>query len=223
MIEVVKVKNQGDGNAKAHEILKEIVDPQTLLALSGGTTPDYRKMIVEPADIPAGAICVVDERFGEPLHTNSNELLLETSGLVEYLNFWGIEFHKILRGKEFKETAQDYEKTLADLFDRFKKRLGIMGIGSNLHTAGIFPNSKAATSDQLVIAETVEDQFPQRITMTFRALEKFQTFIILAFGEEKREAIKKMLDEKETDIQRYPAVFYRTSGIKTYLITDQRI
>jgi len=48
MIKVVNVKNREEGNRKAHGILKKLVDTNTLLALSGGTSPDYQKMIVEP-------------------------------------------------------------------------------------------------------------------------------------------------------------------------------
>ena len=40
MIQVVKVENREEGNKKAYDILKGIVDGQTLLALSGGTSVD---------------------------------------------------------------------------------------------------------------------------------------------------------------------------------------
>jgi hypothetical protein len=41
------------------------------------------------------------------------------------------------------------------------------------------------------------------------------------FGQEKKEALEIMLDEVENDVGKYPAVFYRKSKIKSYLITDQ--
>lgn len=220
MIEVVKVKNRDEGNSWAHEILRGIVDKETLLALSGGASPDYQKMIVGFGDILSGAICVVDERYGEPFHNNSNELLLKNSGVIEYCQTKGVDFYKILEGKGIDATAEDYDQLVSELFVKYPKKVGVVGIGSDLHTAGIFPSSVAAHSADFVVGETVQDQFPQRITMTLRALGEFGNFVILAFGPAKQDAIKKVLDEKENDMQKYPAIFYRKCFAKSWLVTD---
>lgn len=233
MIEIIKVDNKDSGNLKAYDILKEVIDPQTLLALSGGTSPDYRRMIVEPPTPPRsaeqsyegrgilpGAVCLIDERWGEPLHKDSNELLLEDAGVFDYCQRWGIEFYKILSGRGFAETAKDYNEVILGLFEKFEKKVGVMGIGSDLHTAGIFPQSPAIESADLVRTQTVEDKLPLRITLTFKALGEFQNFIILMFGEEKKKALRIMLDDSENDMQKYPAIFYRKSPIVSYLVTD---
>src|SRR3989344_7120598 len=81
MIDLVKVVDRQAGNLKAYDIIKSLVDSQTLLALSGGTSPDYRKMIVEPGGLVPGAVCVVDERYGLPLHVASNEILIRNFGV----------------------------------------------------------------------------------------------------------------------------------------------
>lgn len=258
MIEVVKVKDRQEGNLQAYDILAETVNHDTLLALSGGTSPDYKKifgfekrkiflrssvspaglklMIVDPPrrpfdsfaqgyegqadDIIPGAVCLADERYGGPYHPDSNELVLKKAGLFHYLDEKHIEYHRVLGDEDFYQTAEDYDRLMFELFERFENRVGVMGLGANLHTAGIFPHSEAVTSADFVVSEEVVDKFPERITLTLKALEEFQTFIILAFGEAKKGAIIKMLDEKENDLQKYPAIFYRTSGAKSYLITD---
>lgn len=220
MIQIVKVKDRAEGQVRAHEILKKLVDEKTILALSGGTSMDYGKMLIEPGDVVPGAICVVDERYGEPFHENSNELLMKNAGVKDFADEKCIESHKVLRGEEFLETARSYEKDIEQLFSKFKKKVGVMGVGDNLHTAGIFPYSVAAKSPNFVEAEEVEDQFPLRITITLRALGEFSGFVIMMFGEGKREAVKIMLDEDENDMQKYPAIFYRKSKIKSYLVTD---
>lgn len=220
MIEILKVKNRDAGNLKAHEILKDLVDNVTLLALSGGMSPDYQAMIVKPANILPGAICVVDERYGEPFHKDSNELLLKNFGVIEYCQRKRVDFHKILEGKGIDQTAEDYDQLMAELFVKYPKKVGIMGIGTNLHTAGIFPHLVAVKSDRLVTSETVDDKFPQRITLTLKALGEFDNFIVLVFGEGKREALLKMLDVNENDMQKYPAIFYRKGFAKSWLITD---
>ena len=242
MIEIVQVKDKAEGQQKAHGLLKKLVDQSTLLALSGGTSPDYRKifgldrhedflrsstsstglrkMIVEPGDITPGAICVTDDRYGESFHENSNELLFKKAGLKDWADKNCIETHKILEGNNPTQTAAEYENEIVDLFKRFKRRVGVMGVGNNVHTAGVFPYSLAAKSPDYVVAETVDDQFPKRITLTLKALGQFTSFIVLAFGSAKQDALKIMMDEKENDMQKYPAIFYRKSKIKTYLITD---
>ena len=219
MIKVVNVEDREEGNKKAHDILKKLVENKTLLALSGGTSVDYRVTLGQN-EIDPGAICVVDERFGKPFHQDSNELLLKNQGVKDFADRFCIESHKILKGKDFLETAKVYEKEIEDLFKKFKKKVGVMGIGVNLHTAGIFPYSVSAKSPNFVEAETVEDTFPKRITLTLKALGEFMNFVILAFGKEKKDALRRILDEKENDMQKYPAIFYRKSSVISFLITD---
>src|SRR3989338_6811020 len=217
MIKLVVVKDKSEGQIKAHDILKRLVDKHTLLALSGGTSVDYRKMLVESTDVIPGAICVVDERYGEEFHRDSNELLLKNQGIKDFADEECIETHKILKGKGFLETAKIYEKEIEDLLKRFKKRVGVMGIGTNLHTAGIFPFSVAAHSPDFVVAEEVDGKFPKRIKLTMRALGEFTNFLILMFGEEKKEVLRILLDDEVNDMQKYPAIFYRKYKAKTYL------
>ncbi|MCR4324305.1 MAG: 6-phosphogluconolactonase [Candidatus Curtissbacteria bacterium] len=223
MIDVVKVKNRNEGQDKAHDLLKRLVDDKTLLALSGGTSPDYKRMIVKPGDIRPGAICVVDDRFGKPFHKDSTEFLLKESGVKDCADDYCMEAHKILKGEDLITTGKIYAEEIEELFGRFSKRVGLMGVGTNLHTGGIFPYSLAAKSPELAVGETVDDKYKKRVSITLKALGQFTGFIILMFGKEKKDAIKTMLDEAENDMQKYPAIFYRKSKIKSYLITDQNV
>ncbi len=220
MIQVIKVKDKDEGQIKAHDILKKLVEGTTLLALSGGTTMNYQQMIVQPGDIMPGAICVVDERYGEPFHADSNEKLFLEHKLKDYADKNCIETRKILTGLGFEESGIRYNEIIGELLSRFKRRVGVMGVGANVHTAGIFPNSVSAHSPNLVEAETVNDKFPKRVTITLKALGEFTNFVILMFGQEKKEALRIILDEGENDMQKYPAIFYRKDPVKSFLITD---
>ena len=224
MIEIVKVADRTSGNEKANEILRNLVDSQTLLVVSGGSSPDYDKILVTPGNLLPGAVCLGDEHYGRPLHIDSNELILKQSGLIDYLHLRNIEFHKILTGQAAQIVAENYNLKIAELFRKFPKKVGIMGVGPNLHTSGIFPKSNALTSENYVISEIIEtDRFPSRITLTMKALGEFTSFVILMFGAEKKEAILRMMDENENDLQLFPAIFYRRTPIKSYLITDVAI
>jgi len=223
VVEVIKVKDRQEGNLQAHDILLEVVNEDTLLALSGGTSPDYKLMIVDQGDILPGCVCLVDERWGVLYHIDSNELQLKSSGIFGFLDTNNIEFHRVLGEGNIKETTADYDRLVFELFERFQNKVAVVGIGSDLHTAGIFPHSEAAASADFVVSEEVADKFPKRITLTLKALGQFQTFIILAFGEEKLEAIRMLLDENVNDMQKYPAIFFRKGFAKSYLITDQTV
>lgn len=223
MIEIIKVVDKVSGNDKAHDVLKGFVNSQALLALSGGTSADYRRILVDPADTLPGAVCLADERYGMPFHDDSNELVLKESGIIDFLLAREIKFYKILTGEDIEKTTSAYNQLIGELLAKFPQKVGVMGIGANLHTAGIFPESTATKSADWVVEETVEDRFPKRITLTFKALGQFKAFVILVFGVEKEEAVKKMLDEAENDMQKYPAIFYRKVPAKSYLITDVNI
>lgn len=220
MIQLIKVKDPLIGNFRANGILRIFVDSQTLLALSGGRSPNYNQMIVGPRNIIPGAACLVDERYGPSGHSNSNELLIEQSGLADFFKSKNIELQKVLSVLPFEETAFDYDRRLRELFVKYEKKVAVMGIGNDLHTAGIFANSLAIDAPKYVVSQVVADEFPKRITMTFEALKRFNAFIILAFGQDKKEVLKKLLEDGSLDIRKYPAVFYKKIATKSYLITD---
>ena len=220
MINLIKVESRDEGQIKAHELLTELVGPDTLLALSGGTSSDYRKIIVNPGDIKPVEVCMVDERYGMPFHQNSNELLIKKFGMLEYLASRRIPFTKILEGKNINQTELDYDMKIRSLFAKYEDKVAVIGVGANVHTAGIFPHSKALKSISFVVGEMVDDIYPQRITMTLKALDSFTHFIIMMFGEEKRGALKIMLDTNESDLQSFPAIYLRKCQANAHLITN---
>ena len=243
MIKVIKVKDKAEGNLKAYELLKKVVDKKTLLGLSGGTTPDYTKMIIKPGDILPGAAFIVDERWTDDNGGTNlgvmKKIKLNTFFAQHKVDFYGIP-NKSDSGCECEdeedcgdcdcddcecgygagEVVEGFNVLLGELFGKYPKKVGVMGVGSNVHTSGIFPNSQASKSSNLAVYDKVEDKYPERITTTFKALEQFDTFILLMFGNDKKEALDIILNKNENDIQKYPAVFYRNAKANCYLITD---
>ena len=221
MIQIVNVASQEEAQIKAYQLINNVIGKDTLLALSGGSSINYSKMIVEPGDVLPGAVCVVDERYGKPFHKNSNELLFKNAGLLEYMKFKKVPFTNYLKGDSIIKTQDKYELQIKSLFSKFTKKVGVMGVGVNMHTAGIFPNSKAVKdSKHYIVSEVVDDIFPQRLTMTLGALEEFTTFVVMMFGSKKSKALKMIMDEEISDIQKYPAIFYRRCSAKVYIVTD---
>ena len=79
-ITVCSVADAEAGIALTKALVYEIVDAKTAIYLSGGKTPKklYEAFAQEEIFSP-GAVGVVDERYGEPFHTKSNELMFNMS------------------------------------------------------------------------------------------------------------------------------------------------
>lgn len=71
------VKDSKQGLELAKQKLYEFCDKKTVLFLLGGTTPKplYEELARE-AELSVGAVAMVDERFGNPLHDQSNEKMI---------------------------------------------------------------------------------------------------------------------------------------------------
>lgn len=218
-VKIFRCKDKIEASRKALEFLLQTVSSDTLLLLSGGTSPDllYR-LIAKSKSLKPGAVALVDERFGQPMHPNSNERMITETGLVGYLNNEGIPFYKILKEGSMETATVQYEETIRNLFDKFPKKVAIMGIGADGHTAGIKPGLDYDHAKLVVSYDDKNGSFGKRITLTFDALSQIDEFIILVFGEEKREALEKMLQEQGQN--KLPAVFYKKFPGKVIILTD---
>ncbi|GDX62034.1 hypothetical protein LBMAG33_3440 [Candidatus Levyibacteriota bacterium] len=164
-LSIITVLDAEEGFDVANKIIKHIVTKKTLLLLSGGQTP--RELYIEIANqgiICPGAVGLIDERYGAISHKNSNELMLENTGLIKYFDSINIPFYSILKKKSLIDSnlvdnsnlfindnklslgrtsaAIEYDNRLRSLFADFSKSIGILGIGADGHTAGIAGNRK---------------------------------------------------------------------------------
>ncbi|MGH7246000.1 MAG: 6-phosphogluconolactonase, partial [Candidatus Levyibacteriota bacterium] len=223
-----------EGIERAKEELYKRVDNRTVLFLSGGQTPLplYRLLAFEEIIKPA-VVGLVDERYGKSLHDDSNELLIKGTGLLDYLEKQKIPFYPMLGNDvDITQAAQQYDKKTRDLFFQFPKSIAVTGIGKDGHTAGIAPNRTDFTNplfntnqNDLYVAHFDDEKgpFKKRVTMTFNGLALIDFFIVLAFGQEKAEALRKVFIQG--DLEEIPARFYQQPDIvgKTLFITDQNI
>lgn len=232
-MQTILVSNIDQGIAEAKKILYEKVDTKTALFLSGGKSPKplYQNLAQEKKLHPA-AVALIDERYGEPLHENSNEKMLQETGLLSYFQKEQIPFHPILqRGVSRKDTALQYDKTVRKLLSQIPKSVGIVSIGVDGHTAGIVPNREdfrnpLFVSDKGLLVSEFNDPtgpFGERITVTFQGLSMIDWFLLWVFGEEKKEALQKIFTKGS--LEEVPGRFYLRDEIakKTIVITDIRV
>lgn len=143
------------------ELLTKQVNASTVLYLSGGSTPKHLyELITQEKIFHPGAVAMIDERFGEKWHENSNELMMKESGLLDYLKKEHIPFHPILqsprhpvldtgsmssldsriRGNDnlpIDEMTNAYDKTLRTLHAQYPRHIALLGIGADGHIAGL--------------------------------------------------------------------------------------
>lgn len=228
------MKDAKEGLEEAKRFLYQIVDSQTFLFLSGGSTPKpLYEMLSSERRLEPGAVGMIDERFGEPLHLNSNERMVRDTNLLLYFSRKKIPFYPILQsGKNRIETALGYEKILRDLNSSFSKRIGILGVGEDGHIAGIAPNRLDfknplfdATRRKMLVSEFYDAKgvFGERVTLTFQGLSLLTSLLVIIFGKKKKKALLRMLESGP--IEEVPARFFlqKEIAIKTILITDQKI
>ncbi|RJQ36285.1 hypothetical protein C4559_05290 [Candidatus Microgenomates bacterium] len=230
---VVETKDLQEGLTLAKDFLYQVVNGQTVLFLSGGSTPKpLYTTLAKEAKLKAGAVGMIDERFGPPYHENSNEEMIKNTGFLDYLKQQNIAFYPYLQeGKDQEQEARDYDETVRYLFSHFPKNAAILGIGDDGHTAGIAPNRddfinpifKESDRNMVFGFNDQNGYFGKRLTMKFDALARIDVLIVLAFGEKKKEALKKMFVPGE--LEETPSRFYLLPNIsqKTLLITDQKV
>jgi len=243
--QIESVSNQEEGLKYAKDILYKTVDDKTVLFLSGGKTPkNLYSMLAMEQKLNPKAVAVVDERYGEPMHGTSNELMIRETGFPAYLLRKNIPYYSVLEeGHDIKDTAVDYGKTVENLLSSSSKSIAILGMGEDGHTAGIAPNrddfiNPIFSKDQqdLLVSYFIDPKpmspdgnpappygFGQRITLTINALRKMDSLIILAFGENKKNALLKILQKNSP--QEIPLSFINDGNVfnKTVLITDQKL
>ncbi len=169
-----------------------------LVVLAGGSTPRglYRKLTEPPYKdaIPWDQVYFLfgDERCVPPDHEDSNynmarELLFEPLEISETQIFR-------LKGEQAPaDAAKRYEVRLGDLFLIQPKRkfdLVILGIGTDGHTASLFPGTRALDEEQRwVVPNEVPKLGQTRLTMTYPALNSARRVMFLATGKAKAQVI----------------------------------
>lgn len=217
-IKIISCKDKKEASIKAMERLLKICGKDTLLLLSGGTSPDrLYQMIAQDETLKIGAAALVDERVGLPMHLKSNEKMIADTGLIDYFKNAKIPFYGILKEGNIESVTLQYEQLIKELFKKFPQKVAIMGIGSDGHTAGIKPGLEYDRSKWVVAYNDKTGPFGKRATLTFEALAEVSEFIILVF-KEKKEALEKILQEQSQQI--LPAVFFKKTFAKVTIFTD---
>lgn len=173
---------------------------RAMLAVSGGSTPRlmFQSMAKVHFDWSNVQIFQVDERCVPPDHELSNfrmtrEALLVSARLGEN------QFHRIRGELAPEDAARLYVDDIRQSFNLAPGELPVFdaiqrGMGPDSHTASLFPG-EPLIRDRTGIAAAVyvEKMMQHRVTLLPGVLERARHTLCLATGDEKAEALRKVL------------------------------
>jgi 6-phosphogluconolactonase len=182
--------------------------PETV-ALSGGSTPRLMFQILAEQFRDEVAWSNIhffwsDERHVPPDDPESN-YRMAAEALLSHVPVTTDNVHRIRsENPDAAAVASEYEQTLIDVTKQTVPRLDLifLGLGTDGHTASVFPGSEVLhETKRLVAAPYVEKFKSYRITMTLPLLNNGSSIVFLVSGAEKAEIVKQVIQGEH----KYPA------------------
>jgi 6-phosphogluconolactonase len=155
------------------------------LALSGGRSPARMiELLGDEYDVPWESVDVyqVDERIAPRDDPERNLTLLETTLPAARIHAMPVE------DEDLAAAAARYAASLPDCLD-----LVHLGLGEDGHTASLVPDCGALAIRDRDVAISREYNGRRRMTLTYPALDRAREVVWIVIGEDKAEALAKLL------------------------------
>ena len=171
------------------------------VVLSGGSTPKALYASLSGKDVEWGKVHLYfgDERCVPPDRQESNFKMAQEALLLR-VKIPPENVHRIQGEMETAEAAAaQYEEELKRAFGAGDGPphfdLVLLGLGTDGHTASLFPGSSALEEKERWVASTwIAKLARNRITMTFPVLNRAALVIFLVAGDEKAEAARRAIE-----------------------------
>jgi len=186
------------------------------VALSGGSTPQrlFVRLAAAPyrSKVDWSSLCIFwgDEREVPPEHSESN-FRMAKENLLDRVPIPPNQIFRMEGERPAQEAAVRYEKVLHHAFSQNNKEgvprfdLILLGMGSDGHTASLFPETAVLEErEQWVAAPWVEKFHTHRITLTPPLFNAAKQVLFVVSGSDKDQAAEAVL-EGPFQPNRYPA------------------
>ena len=203
------------------------------VALSGGSTPKalYSLLVTDEAiraQLPWDKMQIFfgDERAVGPNHSDSN-FRMAAESMLSKVPLKPEQVHRI-KGEysDAAKAAQEYEQEIracfkldATQFPRFD--LILLGIGTDGHTASLFPGTRALRETKRIFAANwVGKLLTNRITLTAPAINNAVCVLFLVAGTDKAPALKAVLEGPHEPEQLPAQLIQPQNGKLLWLVDD---
>lgn len=208
---------------------------KVLLFLSGGSALNILSGLDESSFSDNVTLATLDERYSyDPMVNNMSQIMLTdffTKVREQGANFIDSRVGEL---ESLQDMANRINNEIIKWFDKNSggKVVATVGIGPDGHIAGIMPfpeNPEVFKSmfddgnnNHMVVGYDADNrnQHPLRVTATFNLIRKIDVAVVHAAGDNKKDAIEKVL-AKEGDLATTPARILREIEGKVFLFTDQ--
>ncbi len=209
-----------DGVADLTErLVRELADGKRVLWLvSGGSNIPASSQIMD--NIPTSmsknlSVMLVDERYGEVGHAESNWGQLMTSGF----NSREATLLPVLQPDlSFEATIDRFNNMAAEALKANDIIIAQLGIGPDGHIAGILPSSTSAKQTDRAVVGCKSTPF-DRLTLTFESLRQIDAAYTFAFGNTKHQALES-LQSKSLGLVKQPSEILKEIT-EAYIYNDQ--
>lgn len=199
------------------------------VTLSGGSTPrKLYELLAKPPYLLSISWEGVhffwgDERCVQPNHPESNYRMFREAFLSR-VSLPRENIHRIRAEMQPEKAASEYENELKKFFGQpeFPRfNLALMGLGTDGHTASLFPETKVLQEKRRwVAAQHVDKLKANRITLTVPVFNQAEAVIFLVSGEDKAEILPQIL-EGPANPERFPAQFIRPANGRLVWVVDE--
>lgn len=160
------------------------------IALSGGKTPMDLYRSFQPNDLDWSKVQIFfsDERQVPSDHPDSN--YKNAMEALHHLPLLEQNVHRMASDNDPDTNCYTYERLIRPYLD-----VCLLGMGADGHTLSIFPGSPVLTEKQRLVVPAPGANH-ERMTFTLEAMDFCKNKFFLVLGEEKKEMLIKVLNEK---------------------------
>ncbi len=228
MSPIIKVFNSSAEVAKQFGLFMSGISDLQSVALSGGSTP--RLLFDELADVNKYPLTWQnihlfwgDERCVPPDHEESNYKMTKTH-LLDKIEIPDGNVHRVLGESSPSEEAERYANEIGKYVKSHEGipqfDLIILGMGSDGHTASIFPHQMELLTSENVCEVAIHPESGQnRITLTGKVINQAKRVAFLVTGSSKTEKVQSIMKHAAV-ANSYPAAHIKANEVYWFLDSD---